>query len=380
MGQIIPQKAFQANYNLKQKYGSYENYKAAMQGSSSSVKPTSTSQPTNDYTMNDVVTVSETGELPKNGVTAQDSYMDEATRIYNEGVAENNDFAASQASNAGAEYREVVRNVNEINKANGRANTGYAGDTSIEAYNAYRNNVNKIYDSANKSNNELYSYYMSEMVRLQGEKDTDTISGISAIYEMNLDENGNITLEGSNKIDNYLIERYGSLSNVPSNIISEISAMTGYSKPDENFDKTQYGDTYYSEIASAQDWEQKSKFLENNKRNYTVEEYNKYKEILDGNTYSKKMNGQLIQGYSGSFDVKNIGGKSFNVYVNDTQYDLKHDGVASCSDELTALYPNVVHEDIVMYKGDLYLYDDGTWYNVAGSDYTDFLNYYKGKL
>lgn len=101
-----------------------------------------------------------------------DTYMDKATEIYNQKVEENNKAAANQAASAGAQYREVNRNIGELNKANGRANTGYAGDTSIDAYNAYRNSVNESYANADKTNNELYSYYINEMLQLQQAKDS----------------------------------------------------------------------------------------------------------------------------------------------------------------------------------------------------------------
>ncbi len=136
-------------------------------------QPSTTPTTNGGYTMQDVVSVDQTGKLPKveeQPKSVYDTYMEEARDIYNKEVEENNKAAANQAAMAGAQYREINRNINELNKANGRANTGYAGDTSIDAYNAYRNSVNESYFNANKTNNDLYSYYLSEVANLQQAK------------------------------------------------------------------------------------------------------------------------------------------------------------------------------------------------------------------
>ena len=151
-------------------------YNESAQKTSTPITSQSTSKPNTNggYTMEEVVSVDQTGELPKveeKPKSVYDTYMEEAKQIYNQNVDYNNKAAANQAALAGAQYRELNRNVNEINKASGTANTGYAGDTSIDAYNAYRNSVNASYSEANKANNDLYSYYLSEVAKLQQAKE-----------------------------------------------------------------------------------------------------------------------------------------------------------------------------------------------------------------
>lgn len=99
-----------------------------------------------------------------------DDYMQMATDIYNEQKQQNLKQAENQSALAHAQYQEVNRNINEINKAKGLTDTGYQGDTSVDAYNVYRNSVNNAYSNANASNNQLYSYYLNQMSQLEQAK------------------------------------------------------------------------------------------------------------------------------------------------------------------------------------------------------------------
>ena len=211
------------------------------------VEPTNNNpvQPTNnpDYTMNEVVSVEETGSLPQTEVKSNyDRYMQDALNIYNKGVDTNNKNAANQAAIAGAEYRELNRNIGEINKANGRANTGYAGDTSIDAYNAYRNSVNEYYQNADKANNDLYSYYLSEVTRLQQAKDakeesdriyqdqkeTNIVSEVSGMLleDGAFNNDGTITNETASKIWNYVNTANGGA--VPDTTMAYLESQNGF--------------------------------------------------------------------------------------------------------------------------------------------------------
>ena len=135
------------------------------------------------YTMGDVENVVNGAPTEPVVESAYDKYMRMATEEYEKQKAQNEQNAVNQAASAGAQYREVERNVNELNKLNGRANTGYVGDTSIYAYNAYRNSVNDAYAQASQANNSLYSYYLQTMADLQAKKDSKELSDVQ--LEMN---------------------------------------------------------------------------------------------------------------------------------------------------------------------------------------------------
>lgn len=287
MGQtnILTKEAFEQDKTLKSKFGSYENYTTSFQQggtteNNAGTTPQNSEQPASmptensqDYTMDDVASVAETGSLPPTEPkSAYDMYMEEAKSIYNQGVEQNNKSAANQAASAGAEYRELNRNVGEINKANGRANTGYAGDTSIDAYNAYRNSVNKSYSDANSANNELYSYYLTKMTELQQAKDTkeatdrqlkiqedqfeydkihgengmlDTISGY--IDEDSYNENGTIKSDTAKELWEYVKTYYGGEENIPKEVVATLNSEKGFSDWLAEYNKVGSSEQYESE-------------------------------------------------------------------------------------------------------------------------------------
>lgn len=265
---VLSQKAFNANYALKKKYGTYQEYKKALGGSAlnntSEVSITTPTQETSStqetttpstsstnvdkegdasYTIDDIIGVAETGELPKEKPKSEwDKYMESATDIYNKGVEENNREAESKVANANAEYREIERNLNEINKANGRANTGYAGDTYIDAYNAYRNSVNDAYNTANKSNNDLYSYYMQTMMSLQDKKQTQENIGreYNDVQSQRMLEtiannveygaNDKITSENAKELWNYVLTSFDGVENIPSEVKASLESIDGFTE------------------------------------------------------------------------------------------------------------------------------------------------------
>lgn len=333
MGQtnILTKEAFEQDKTLKSKFGSYENYTTSFQQggtteNNAGTTPQNSEQPASmptensqDYTMDDVASVAETGSLPPTEPkSAYDMYMEEAKSIYNQGVEQNNKSAANQAASAGAEYRELNRNVGEINKANGRANTGYAGDTSIDAYNAYRNSVNESYANADKANNDLYSYYLSEMTKLQQAKDTkeatdrqlemqkeefeynkemtdrqmelqereyndnkarEVAEHIEVIKGENpYDSDGKIKPTIARKIYEYLLDVYGEAENIPDSIIANVNTENGFKE---------YVDAYNNGEAETLEKDQKNK--------------EKVENIVAGNETIQVNYGTTNEQYSGGY-------------------------------------------------------------------------------
>lgn len=214
-----------------------------------------------EYTFEDVVEIANDGSVVQKRkpiMSEYDKYMAEATDIYNRGVEENKKMADNQSAIAHAQFNEINRNVNEINKASGKANTGYAGDVSIDAYNSYRNAVNSAYSEANRNNNELYSYYLNEMRNLQqlkneellneraysDQKETNVLAEITSFLNQEgaYDSNGRITNDTANKIDNYLSMIYG--NERPVGIQAYLDSQNGYSEWQGN--KEGYTNAYES--------------------------------------------------------------------------------------------------------------------------------------
>lgn len=244
MSKIKTQADFEKDKVLKAQYSTYDQYLSS-----------------NNPSLSDYVSVAETGSLPKEQPKSPyDTYMEEATRIYNQGVESNNQIAESQSASAGAEYREINRNINELNKASGKANTGYAGDTSIDAYNAYRNAVNSAYSNAQKSNNDLYSYYLGEMSRFQQAKENQEVterqlsmqeqqarqqesaivlSGLDNILsnENAYNENGTITSESAEQLWDYVLTYYGGTENIPNDVKATLNSTKGFSQWLDEYNK-----------------------------------------------------------------------------------------------------------------------------------------------
>lgn len=223
-------------------------------GTSSTIIPPATAEKENGveggYTMDDVVEVVNGGKKQEEKPTsAYDTYMGEALKLYNQGVEKNNQNAANQAAAAGAQYREVERNINELNKANGTANTGYAGDTNIDAYNAYRNSVNASYANADSANNDLYAYYLDSVNKIQQAKDAKEAQdrtlameeqayadnkATNVLYEVDnilsqegaYNADGTINSETGNKIMDYLNAVYE--GEIPSDVLARIETVNGF--------------------------------------------------------------------------------------------------------------------------------------------------------
>lgn len=339
--------------------------------------PSATENKNPDYTMDDVVSVAETGSLPPvEPKSAYDLYMEEAKNIYNQGVETNNKNAANQAASAGAQYREVNRNVGEINKANGKADTGYAGDTSIDAYNAYRNSVNKSYSDANSANNELYSYYLTKMTELQqakdnkeatdrqleqtdrqldmqeqqyqDEKETNVVSEVSGMLAEDgaFNTDGSITNETAQKTWDYITRIYG--ENVPESTMAYLESQEGFSEwleaynsgaDGENSALNDYIDKHENPVLSME----------------TQEGYRGA-----DNTYGKVN----IQGF-GSTDRQN---NDIDVSIGGTEYDLRMGNPAK--KEYSDILDNLLAKQgkskspktTAVYDGHLFIVDHGgTW-------------------
>ena len=266
MGKPVSKDLFYKDEKLVGEYGSYDNYVNSFN--------TNTTKPKSAY----------------------DTYIEEARNIYNQSVEENKQNAQNQIALAGAEYREVNRNLNEINKANNTANTGYEGDTSIDAYNAYRNSVNSINKTTEKTNNDLYSYYLNEVSRLEQAKQDETYYNDNKIANVenkieNLkgedayDSAGYITDETAGRIWEYVTGIYG--EDVPDEIMANLNSEKGFSEWLEAYNDTtktyERGDTFNS-IDS---------YLTGNSdyKNVSDEEYDDFMINYNGTTY--KLEGKI---------------------------------------------------------------------------------------
>ncbi len=323
-----------------------------------SVKKANTQQPTLAPTLNDYVSVAETGGLPKEQPKSPyDTYMEEAKRFYNQGVESNNQIAESQSASAGAEYRELNRNINEINKANGKANTGYAGDTSIDAYNAYRNAVSSTYSNAQNANNDLYSYYLGEMSRLQSEKtlyedqkETNVLSEVSNFLSQEdaFNPDGTISNDTALKTWNYIKRIYG--DNIPNSTMAYLESQDGFTKWLDAYNK--------------------------GSKEYT-EKYNKpflFMDSEEGYRGDDNTPGKVnVQGF-GTTDRKR---NDIDLTIGKTEYDLRMGDPATDEEaqELNALFekqgktPSA--KQTAVYNGALYIVDhSGRWRKMIGDEST----------
>lgn len=420
MGQVLPAKAFHADYNLVKEYGDYSTYREAMKkeekstkpknkvestivttgnqqnGEASSVpeqpsttptgnNPSATESGNPDYTMDDVVSVAETGSLsPVEPKSAYDTYMEEVKNIYNQGVESNNKNAANQAASAWAQYREVNRNVGEINKANGKADTGYAGDTSIDAYNAYRNSVNNSYSDASSANNELYSYYLGEMTRLQQAKDakeesdriyqdqkeTNVVSEISGMLAEDgaFNNDGTITNETAKKTLDYVTRIYG--NNIPETIMAYLESQDGFSD-------------WFNAYKSGTDTGRFDKYIDKHENPVLAMDTQEGYRGSD-NTYGKVN----VQGF-GSSDRQN---NDIDLSIGGVEYDLRMGNPASeaVSDVLDSLLTKQGRskspKQTAVYNGCLFIVDHGgNWrqmmgdHNTIGDAVTAYIKVASGK-
>lgn len=241
---VLSQKAFNANYALKKKYGTYQEYRKACGGSALNntsgvliTTPTQETSPTQETTTPTETPLGSTVLEPTKSVF--DDYMEEEKKQYEKDVERNNKQASNEASYANSQYNEILRNVNEINKANGMANTGYASDTPVSAYNAYRNSVNDIYNRANSSNNELYRYYIQNMQALQEQKDNKEITDSATVLQ-GLDNlmseqgaknaNGTINSDYAKELWDYVTTYFGGEENIPNAVKSTLNSTKGFSE------------------------------------------------------------------------------------------------------------------------------------------------------
>lgn len=328
----------------------------------------------NGYTLDDAVSVADTGSLPTINTEPQDpytKYMADFKSEYDKQVEANNKVAANRAAAANSEYNELNRNVNEINKANGRANTGYAGDTSIEAYNAYKNAINEAYAEAESSNNDLYSYYMQQMINLQQAKDNKEATDrqlklqeqeyndaqtetILATISDKLNEdgafnaNGTINSEKAEEVWKYLNDYYGSSENIPREIMATLNSSQGFTNWLDAYNGKQSGDSTAYDA-----------YLEDNQTNayaFATEEGKRG----SSNTFGKVN----IQGF-GTRDART---NDIDLSINGVEYDLLMGNVASSMDAakldelLTKQGYKKQSKQTAIYDGKLFIVDhSGTW-------------------
>jgi hypothetical protein len=193
------------------------------------------------YTIDEVLGYAN-GTSPKKEKSFYDQYMEEAQNVYNRGIAENNQVAQNQSAVANAQYREVERNINEINKANGTANTGYAGDALVNAYNAYRNTVNEARANASKSNNELYNYYLQNMMSMEQAKEQDEYNklhsetGVLSTLANYVSTDDAYNADGTIKSDvaedvwKYVNTLYGGAENLPNEVKATLESTDGFTE------------------------------------------------------------------------------------------------------------------------------------------------------
>ncbi len=349
-----------------------------------------TNQPSTNggYTMEEVVSVEQTGELPKveeKPKSVYDTYMEEARNIYNQNVEDNNKAAANQAAIAGAQYRELNRNIGELNKANGRANTGYAGDTSIDAYNAYRNSVNASYSNANKTNNDLYSYYLSEVANLQQAKENKeyqdrTLAMEEQAYADNKATNvlfevdnilsqegayntdGTINSETGNKIMDYLNAVYE--GEIPSDVLARLGTKNGF-----------------------KDWV--NAYNEGNDKSYINEHENPLKvyglPTEEGYRGANNTQGKVnVQGFGTTDRPRN----DIDLSIGGVEYDLRMGDLASDTESraLDKMFRDKQPKMTAVYNGYIYIVDhSGNWRKMWGDKNTineavdAYIKAYQGK-
>ncbi len=305
-----------------------------------------TSNNNSTYTTEEVESVYNTGALPIPKNVMKDDLTAQYTQVYNDAVNRNNAMARNRALNANSEYNEVVRNANEINKANGTANTGYAGDTSIEAYNAYRNSVNSAYNDANTANNELYNYYLDHIAQERARQDENETKVVGELETILADTytSGYITEEGIAKAENYLTTIYSSMDNVPDRIKAYLGTKKGYTEWTDDKEK------YY-----------------NNADTY---------ELIDSATTGNRENTRV-----GS-DI----GDDFCVKIDGEDYKLETSAHGLTDEELNFVDKKLSDSmgSMIKYKGKLYIRDeDGGVMGVIGrdgkntDDYNNLINKYK---
>jgi hypothetical protein len=193
----------------------------------------------NNYTLNDLIKANQ----PTDVKSPYEQRMDEYTDMYNKQVEANNQNARNQSAIAYAQMQEINKNANELNKASGRQNTGYAGDISIDSYNAYRNSVNEAQRQANASNNDLFNYYLQNMSALEQEKVAQEMAREQMDYEKtkdimnNLDigsddyyENGNIKETKAKELWDYITTTYGGVGNIPKEVAATLNTTKGFNE------------------------------------------------------------------------------------------------------------------------------------------------------
>lgn len=307
-----------------------------------------TSNNKSTYTTEELESMYNTGALPIPKNVMKDDLTAQYTQVYNDAVNRNNAMARNRALNANSEYNEVVRNANEINKANGTANTGYAGDTSIEAYNAYRNSVNSAYNDANTANNELYNYYLDHIAQERARQDENETKVIGELETILADTytSGYITEESIAKAKNYLTTIYGSMEDVPDSIKAYLGTKKGYAE-----------------------WE-------NNKEDYNknVDTYELIESATTGNNENTVVGSDI--------------GDDLCVKIKGVDYELETSAHNLTDDELNFVDKKLPDSmgSMIYYKGKLYIRDeDGGVMGVRGrdgvdtEDYNNLIEEYKNK-
>ena len=357
---LYTQEEFDLDNGLKQTFGDYDTYK------------------------NFVGTVYNK-EQPTQPKTRFDTYMDEATRLYNEGVQANNKVAETQSAQALAQYNEVNRFANELNKGTGKANTGYAGDNSIDAYNAYRNSVNASWENANKQNNDLYSYYMQEMRNIENEKvaeeqATDTTNwnkvygegGFKDEFERYIEaspndvlyDNGNIKPEEAQKWWDYAKSYFGGEDNIPEYAKGVLKTQAGFSEWLDAYNKGTTDNTYATE---------------NEKTNIGI---NKLVKVdASGNVATEGKDFAVISAEKGggSGEVEDLAKNNFRVSLDGKVYYVETSGkianapssIASAMDSNIERAKGRVSQegDMCYYDGKIYVKTSGnTWKQVEGRE------------
>lgn len=410
MSNKLTQKEFDLDDELKKKYGNFENY-------TKGIELGNTKSNSNEYTLSDAVSVANNGSLPKvEEKTENNNYMEEATNIYNKQVENIDKSTANQAAIAGTQYRELNRNVNEINKANGRANTGYAGDTSIEAYNAYRNSVNEAYGNGETAKNDLYSYYLNNMANYQQSKETQEQQQEQFEWQkeqanrdfsqqqesINAAKNENIAnkieiLKGDNpydrdgQINGDVAERLWKFANdtqeeeISSEIMSNLNSEPGFSDwLNEYNNSTSKSSNAYDlrydilSIQDSDDWV--------NSYNETKDKIEKLKTEISEEKYTEllsQLKEQEPTKGNGVWKIDGLGtgipGDSFNVNINGQDFHLDCDGIVKAQEMVSKLNKLATGNESIppSNKGDSFV---GHWGEVSDRYTPGKLVVYNGKM
>ena len=370
MSKKLTKEQFDLDENLKKQYGTYDAYAKSV-----------------GYNFGDIV--AEANGKPSNPYK---SYMEMATEEYNRGVEQANANALREKAIAGAEYKELNNNINELNKISGKKDTGLQGDISISGYNKYLNSLANADKNATTSKNELYSYYLSAMQGVQSQADTYDFTQNEKVgtaldnYEMDTDSNGKITSDSAKAMWDYVNTFYGGEQNIPNEIKAQLNSVNGFNEWLDEYNKTGATTQYDANIGQLA--RNSLSKIDANGQLVSSNDTKGYDfAVLDA---TKNATSSKINASTGANNFRlDFGGVTYYVETGAKRTQLSDDE----GDKVKALIKkangrDAVEGDLVYYNNKLYVVaNDGTVCMVQGrsasknkDDYNDLLKAVKEKL